>query len=150
VTLQEGLFNVQPMKVLNLLSLFIILCAGRTGAQTPTPTPEYTAVQAARHIGETAKVTGTVQRVNQSQGGSIFLDLGGKYPNNPFTVFIPRSASEKFPNFKRYDGAIITVSGEIEEYNKKAEIIVTDPSQIKRRFSAKYFGHSPDESVPGL
>jgi hypothetical protein len=136
------------MKVPNLVSPFIILCAIGTIAQSPPP--EYTPVQAARHIGETAKVTGTVQRVNQSQGGSIFLDMGAKYPKNPFTVFIPRSAAEKFPNFKKYDGEIITVSGEIQEYNKKAEIVVTDPSQIKRRFSAKYFGHSPDESVPGL
>src|SRR5207249_762937 len=99
------------MKGRNLLGLFIVLSAISTKAETPRETPpEYTAVQAPRHIGENAKVTGTVQRVNQAQGGSIFLDLGAKYPNNPFTVFIPRSAAEKFPNFRRYEGATITVS----------------------------------------
>jgi hypothetical protein len=135
------------MKAPNLLSLFMVLCATGLIAETPR---EYTPVEAAKHIGENAQVTGTVKRVNQSEGGSIFLDMGAKYPNNPFTVFIPRSAADKFPNFRKYDGFIITVSGEIQEYKHKAEIVVTDPSQIKRRLSAKYLGHSLDESVPGL
>jgi DNA/RNA endonuclease YhcR with UshA esterase domain len=135
------------MKMRNLLRLLFILTA--TGAIADTP-PEYTAAEAPKHIGENAKVTGTVRRVNQAQGGSIFLDLGAKYPNNQFTVFIPRSAADKFPNFRKYDGFTITVSGEIEVYNNKAEIVVTDPSQIKKRLSAKNWGHSLDESVPGL
>lgn len=128
-------------------SLFIILCAVCTLAGS---LPEYTPAEAAKHIGETAVVTGVVKRVNQVQGGHIFLDMGAKYPNNLFTVFIPQSAADRFPNFRKYEGVTITVSGEIKEYNNKAEIIVTDPSQITRKSSAKYRGHSPDESVPGL
>jgi hypothetical protein len=135
------------MNVRSLLSFFIVLCATWSMAGTPR---EYTVLEAAKHIGETAKVTGKVERVNQSLGGSIFLDLGAKYPNNLFTVFIPRSAAGSFPNFKKYDGLTITVSGEIREYNNKVEIVVTDPSQIVRRPSVSYRGHSPDESVPGL
>ena len=134
------------MKMRTLLSLFIVLCA--TGAMAETP--EYTAIEAAKHIGEKANVTGTVKHVHQAQGGSIFLDLGTKYPNNPLTVFIPQSAAEKFPNFKTYDGVIITVLGEIKQYNNKAEIVVTDPSQITQQSPAKYRGQSPDDSVPGL
>jgi DNA/RNA endonuclease YhcR with UshA esterase domain len=136
-----------PMKVRNLVSLFMTLCAACTVAETP---PEYTAVEAARHIGEIAKVTGTVKRVSQTQGGSIFLDLGAKYPNNPITIFIPQSAVDQFPNFRKYDGIIITVFGEIKEYKNKPEIVVTDPSQIARKPSVKYRGLSPDEPVPGL
>ncbi len=112
-------------------------------------TPEYTASEAALHVGEIAKVTGIVKRVSRTQGGSIFLDIGAKYPNNPLTVFIPQSAADQFPNFRKYDGITITVVGEIKEYNNKAEIVVTDPSQITRRPSAKYHTHSPEE-VPGL
>ena len=128
------------------VGLFIMLCAC-TMAET---LPEYSAVEAAKHVGETAKVTGTVKRVSQTQGGSIFLDLGAKYPNNPLTVFIPQSAADQFPNFRRYEGITISVTGLIKEYNNKAEIVVTDLSQITRKPSAKYRGHSPDESVPGL
>ena len=131
----------------NLLSLSLLLCAACALAGTP---PEYSALEAVKHIGEKARVTGTVQRVSQTQAGSIFLDLGAKYPDNPFTVFIPRSSADKFLDYKKYDGLTITVSGEIQEYNKKAEIVVTDPSQITRRWSVKYWGHPVDESVPGL
>jgi DNA/RNA endonuclease YhcR with UshA esterase domain len=131
----------------NLVGFSMVLYATCTTAENPA---EYTAVEAAKHIGEIAKVTGTVKRVSQTQAGSVFLDLGAKYPNNPLTVFIPQSAVQQFSNFRRYDGITITVSGEIKEYNNKAEIVVTDPSQITRRPSAKYRGHSPDESIPGL
>ena len=129
-----------------LPSFLFVLCATWAMAET---LPEYTASEAARHIGETARVTGTVKRVSQTQGGSIFLDMGAKFPNNPLTVFIPYSAADQFPNAKKYDGVIITVSGEIKEYNNKAEIVVTDPSQIIRRSSKYRTGHSPEE-VPGL
>lgn len=135
------------MKMRKRFSLFIILCATCALAGS---LPEYTPAEAVKHIGETAIVTGMVKRVSQAQGGHIFLDMGAKYPNNLFTVFIPQSAAERFPNFRKFDGAMISVSGEIKEYNNKAEIIVTDPSQITRKPSVKYRGHSPDESVPGL
>jgi DNA/RNA endonuclease YhcR with UshA esterase domain len=117
---------------LGVLLLFSAVC---TMGENP---PEYTPAEAPRHIGETASVTGAVKQVYQTQGGSIFLDLGAIHPHNPFTVFIPRSAAEKFSNFKDFDGMVITVSGQIQEYNNKAEIVVTDPSQITRG------------SVPGL
>jgi len=129
----------------NPLGYLVVFCATCVLAES---LPEYTVSEAARHVGETAKVTGTVKRVSQTQGGSIFLDMGAKFPNNPLTIFIPYSAADQFPNYKKFDGVIITVSGEIKEYNNKAEIVVTDPSQIIRR-SSKYRAHSPEE-VPGL
>ena len=123
------------MNVRTPLPVLLFVCALCTMGQTP---PEYTPTEAPKHIGETASVTGAVKRVYQTQGGSIFLDLGAIHPHNPFTVFIPRSAADKFWNFKDYDGVVITVSGQIQEYNNKAEIVVTNPSQITRG------------SVPGL
>ena len=38
------------------------------------------AVEAAKHVGETATVTGRVDGVQQSSKGNIFLNIGGKYP----------------------------------------------------------------------
>jgi hypothetical protein len=128
------LSNLYHMKTRNLVGLFIVLCAIRAMAES---LPDYIAVEAWRHIGEKANVTGRVEHVHQSHEGSIFLDLGGKHPDNPFTAFIPQSAAEKFLNFKDLDGVTITVSGTIKEYNKKAEIVVTEPSQITRKQSSK-------------
>jgi hypothetical protein len=91
---------------------------------------EIKASDAASHIGETGKVTGKVESAHQADGGSIFLDLDGRHPNNPFTVFIPSKSADKFSKYADYEGKTITVSGKIAEHDKKPQIIVSDPAQI--------------------
>ncbi len=86
--------------------------------------------EAAQHIGQAAKVTGKVESVHKADGGSIFLDMDGRHPNNPFTVFIPAKSADKFSNYTDYEGKTITVSGTIAEHDKKPQIIAKDPSQI--------------------
>ena len=49
----------------------------------------YTAAEAAKHVGEIATITDKVDGVHQSGKGNIFLNVGGKYPNQAFTAFIP-------------------------------------------------------------
>ena len=93
-------------------------------------TPDYTAADAAKHLGETATVTDKVEGVYQAKGGNIFINMGGSHPNAPFTAFIPSTSAEKFPDFKGLDGATITVSGKITAHNDKAEIVVRTPDQI--------------------
>src|SRR5690242_9162237 len=70
------------MKRKALRTLFAMMCAGSVIAQAPN----YTAAEAAKHIGETATVTDKVDSVHQSGKGNIFLNMGGKYPNQAFTV----------------------------------------------------------------
>jgi len=54
------------------------------------------AVEAAKHVGETATVTGRVDGVHQSSKGNIFLNIGGKYPNQVFIAFVPSSSATQF------------------------------------------------------
>ncbi len=93
-------------------------------------TPAYTAADAAQHIGETATVTDKVAGTYQAKGGNIFLNLGGNHPNAPFTAFIPSTSAEKFPDFKKFEGATISVTGKITAHKDKAEIVVRDPEQL--------------------
>ena len=51
------------------------------------------AADAAQRVGETLVVHGTVAEVHQFKGGSIVLNLGAKYPNQVFVVFIPSMLS---------------------------------------------------------
>ena len=118
------------MKTLTAAAFVGLLCAGLLFGQKPS---EYTATEAGKHIGETAKVTGTVDGTHQAEGGSIFLNLDGKYPNHAFTVFIPGKSADKFGNYKDYEGDTITVSGKIDEHKNKPQIIVTDPSDITKK-----------------
>jgi DNA/RNA endonuclease YhcR with UshA esterase domain len=89
-----------------------------------------TAAEAGKHVGEIATITDKVNGVHQSGRGNIFLNLGGKNPNQVVTVFVPASSAAEFSNPQQYDGKTVAVSGKIELYHGKPEIIVTNVSQI--------------------
>ena len=117
------------MKTKTLLTLFAVVCAGSIIAQTSS----YTAVEAAKHVGETATVTDRVDGVHQSAKGHIFLNMGGKYPNQAFTAFIPSASAKQFSQPQQYEGRTVAVSGKITLYRGKPEIIVNSPSQISTK-----------------
>lgn len=114
------------MKIKTVLALSVVICAASLIAQGSN----YTAAEAAKHVGETATVTGAVDGVHQSGKGNIFLNMGGKYPNQAFTAWIPSGSASQFPNPQQYEGRTVAVSGRINLYKGKPEIIVNSPSQI--------------------
>ena len=114
------------MKIKTLLPLFAVVCAALVFAQSSNYTPQ----EAAKHVGETATIAGTVDGVHQSGKGNIFLNMGGKYPNQAFTAFIPSASAAQFSNPQQYEGRSVSVSGKISLYKGKPEIIVNSPSQI--------------------
>jgi DNA/RNA endonuclease YhcR with UshA esterase domain len=118
------------MKTKTLLALFAVVCAASI---IIAQTSNYTAVEAAKHIGETATITDRVDGVHQSGKGNIFLNMGGKYPNQAFTAFIPSSSAAQFSQPEQYEGRTVSVSGKITLYHGKPEIIVNSPSQISAK-----------------
>jgi DNA/RNA endonuclease YhcR with UshA esterase domain len=118
------------MKPKLLLTLSALTCAALVAAQAP---PNYTPQEAAKHVGETATVTGKVDGFHQSGKGNIFLNMGGKYPNQTFTAFIPSASAAQFSQPQQYEGQTVSVSGKITLYQGKPEIKVTSPSQIATR-----------------
>jgi DNA/RNA endonuclease YhcR with UshA esterase domain len=113
------------MKMKTLLALFSIAALAIAETQL-TLTPE----EAQKHVGETVTVKGMVDGFHQSGKGNIFLNMGGKYPNQAFTAFIPSGSAAQFPNAQQYEGRVVAVSGKIQLYKGKPEIVVTLPSQI--------------------
>jgi hypothetical protein len=89
-----------------------------------------TATESAKHVGEIATVTDRVDGVHQSSKGNIFLNMGGKYPNEAFTAWIPAASAGQFSNPQQYEGKTVAVSGKITLYHGKPEIVVTNVSQI--------------------
>jgi DNA/RNA endonuclease YhcR with UshA esterase domain len=117
------------MKRQTLFTLFALICAASLFAQSSNYTPQ----EAARHVGETATITGAVDGVHQSGKGNIFLNMGGKYPNQAFTAYIPSASAAQFPQPQQYEGQTVAVSGKIALYKGKPEIIVNSPSQISAK-----------------
>jgi micrococcal nuclease len=92
------------------------------------------AAQAKDHIGETGTVCGRVADARYQETGShvTFLNFDKAYPNHTFTAFIPAQNRGKFdaPEKKLKDKDVC-VTGKIEEYRGKPEIIVTEPAQLR-------------------
>src|SRR5215471_18473463 len=115
------------MKTKTCIALFTMLIALVAYGQG---TPIYSPDEAAKHVGETATVKGRVDSFHQSGKGNMFLNMGGKYPNQAFTAFIPSSSAAEFSNPQQYEGHAVSVSGKITLYRGKPEIIVTNVSQL--------------------
>jgi DNA/RNA endonuclease YhcR with UshA esterase domain len=115
------------MKTKTCIALFTMLIALVAYGQG---TPIYSPDEAAKHVGETATVKGRVDSFHQSGKGNMFLNMGGKYPNQAFTAFIPSSSAAEFSNAQQFDGKTVSVSGKITLYKGKPEIVVTNISQI--------------------
>src|SRR5438270_10373470 len=97
------------------LLLGICVCAQET--------KEYSAAEAAKHVGETATVTDKVANVFESQGGNMFLNFGARYPNQVFTALIPKDSADQFPNAKELDGRTVPITGKMVLYKDKPEIV---------------------------
>jgi micrococcal nuclease len=97
-----------------------------------------TSDDAAKFIGQQKTVCGTVASAHfatKSKGQPTFINLDKPYPNQVFTVLIWGSDRSKFekPPETLYSGKEICVTGLVQSYQGRPEIIVKDPTQIKAK-----------------
>lgn len=111
------------MKLLSLLAF--ILIGTISHAQT------ISAYRVKDSIGKTATVCGSVTGTHTTDK-VMLLNMGGKYPDNAFTVAIDKDSAATFSyQLATLDGADICVTGLVKEYKGKPEIEVTNEKQIK-------------------
>jgi DNA/RNA endonuclease YhcR with UshA esterase domain len=87
--------------------------------------------EASKYVGEAVAVKGIIANVFQSNKGNIFLNFGNPFPNQTFAAVIFSKDAAKFGNVKAYEGKTVVVTGMIQSYKGKAEIILKEPGQIK-------------------
>jgi hypothetical protein len=96
--------------------------------------PRLLSYQAKNHFRETATVCGLVVSTRyaaSSRRSPTFLDLDNPYPKQPFTIVIWGDDRPKFGTPEAtYANKRVCVTGTIEEYRGKPEIVATDPSQL--------------------
>jgi hypothetical protein len=110
----------------------LLFAATGVGAEDPV---RISAAEAAQHVGEVAEVCGRVAsaaHIAAVKGQPTFLNLDRPYPDQPFNVVIWGSARSRFdaPPERAFDGKEICVTGLIETYRGKPQIVVSDPEQI--------------------
>ncbi|HYV94124.1 MAG TPA: hypothetical protein VE978_20270 [Chitinophagales bacterium] len=108
------------MKAILVFFLFSIICV---------TAKSQTAISLAS-VNDTTICGDVVDTHWSASDGTIFLNLGDAFPNQTFTVVIPGSDAGKFTT--DYKGESICVTGRLELYKGKREIVVSEPKQIKR------------------
>jgi len=110
----------------------LLAAAGLAAADASTKIP---AAEAAQHVGETAEVCGRVASaayISTIKGQPTFLNFERPYPDQVFTVVIWGAHRWKFdaPPERLFNGKTVCVTGLIETYRGKPEIVVGDPEQL--------------------
>ena|SRR5205807_4775433 len=120
---------MSPIRLMVALAMFASWAFVTTAAADPV-NPE----DAAAHIGETATVCGVVASAKYEANAKLqatLLDLGKAYPNAVFTAVVYGENRAKFGTPETsLRGRRICVAGKISDYHGKAEIVLTDPSQL--------------------
>jgi len=88
------------------------------------------------HMGDSVTVCSKVfgaRYLESSTRQPTFLDLGADYPNNLLTVVIFGVNRPKFQGFPEvlFANKNICVTGRLEDYKGRPEIVVTNPGQVK-------------------
>lgn len=103
--------------------------AANAAAPVSAGTIDYT--EAPSHIGETATVRGTLVDSYTSKSGTVFLDFCKSYKTCTFSGVIFADDVKKFGDLSRYNGTVVTLTGKISSYQGKAEIVLSDPAQLR-------------------
>ena len=116
--------GVQTVRTIGLIFGLIIL-------STPALAQTVTATEASGYVGKTVTVKGVVDEVHTSGKGNTFLDLGGKYPDQAFTGVIFSESAGAFPQVHTLEGKTVEISGPVQLYHGKPEVILKSASQLK-------------------
>jgi DNA/RNA endonuclease YhcR with UshA esterase domain len=109
-----------------ILALLLSLTAAPVLAKT------IPAAEAKNHVDKDVTVEGVVSEVHHAaSGGAIFIEIGGRYPSNLFSAVIFKDEFSKFPTVDSLAGKTVDITGRIKEYRGRAEIILSDPAQLK-------------------
>ncbi|MDO8408179.1 MAG: phospholipase D-like domain-containing protein [bacterium] len=100
------------------------------GAAAPLSAGDVDYTEASKHIGEQARVHGTLVDAYTSKSGTVFLDFCASYKSCPFSGVIFADDVKKFGNLSRYTGQKVILTGTISSYQGRAEIKLSDPSQL--------------------
>ena len=115
---------------------YILLAITLFSAQATFAQKTIDITEAASKVGDTVTICTKIfggRFMENSKGSPTLLNAGASYPNSPFTVVITGDARKLF-DFKpeeHYKDKSICVTGVIELYKDKPQIVVTKKAQIE-------------------
>jgi DNA/RNA endonuclease YhcR with UshA esterase domain len=86
------------------------------------------------HVGQPVTVEAAITDVHvAAKSGATFIDMGGEFPDNNFVAVIFPDDAAKFPNASALEGKTVTITGTVQMYQGKPEIILKSASQLKAK-----------------
>ena len=86
------------------------------------------------YVGQTVTVEGTVnQVVTDPSSRATFLDFGAAYPDMDFTAVIFPDYAHQFQGVGGLNGRLVDVSGVVQLYRGRQEIILNSPDQLQSK-----------------
>ena len=113
-----------PAKTLISLALLSASLAG-----TPALADPIASKDAVRYVGETATVYGRAT-LTFMPSGAIYIDLDGRNDSAPLSGYISRWNRPRFQDMSALNGKEIALSGRIDTFRGRPEIVLQDPGQI--------------------
>ncbi len=113
-----------------LSSLFLLIALGFA---TLSPLLALTPEEAAAKEGEIISVTSQCSNAKKTKSGAVFLNFGGDYPNQTFSVYISPADAGAFGDIEAFSGKTFTMTGKIElkkgkpsmQLNKLEQLVAT-------------------------
>ncbi len=85
------------------------------------------------HVGQPVTVEAAISDVHTARSGAIFIDMGGRYPDNDFVAVIFADDAAKFPNAGALEGKTVRISGPVQLYQGRPEIVLKSADQLKTK-----------------
>jgi DNA/RNA endonuclease YhcR with UshA esterase domain len=112
------------------LAAFLIFALVAVPALAQTITP----LEAKDHVGQTVTVEGVVAEVHvDARSGVTFVNLGERFPKQPFTGVVFKDDADGFPNVQQLAGKLVAMTGPVQVYKGRIEMILRDPAQLKAK-----------------
>lgn len=109
----------------------ILIAVFATLSNMASAQPKVSIDSVSTHIGENVVVCAEVFEV-KSTDKITFINLGAAYPNSPLTVviFAKDTVNFKVAPAAMYGSKKICITGKLQDYKGKPQIVVTKPDEI--------------------
>lgn len=86
--------------------------------------------EADKHFQETCVVTGKVAQVSIREK-LVYVNLDKKFPETPLACVIFARTTNQFGDLKALEGKSVEVTGRIDEFKEKLQIVLNSTNQLK-------------------
>jgi hypothetical protein len=126
------LLNQTKMYLMKKLFTLLAFIGAVQFCAAQTLTPE----EAAKHVGDNVKVCGKIyggRFFETSNNSPTLLNMGAAYPNSPITIMLSLDVRNKlgYTPEQELKEKNVCVSGKVELFKGKPEIVVTDAAQLE-------------------